>query len=64
MGSNYEAFDSVRPCPKCLGRDIATAYQILGDVLRRTCRRCGFWWNERPIDRAEYNPEAKTNDRP
>ena len=44
-------------CPKCGGKFVGTTYKPENydkdgqDSLRRDCKRCGYGWNETPLDR-------------
>lgn len=52
-------YSPFHPCPKC-GQSacfVATkhvTFDYIGgaDMLRRTCSRCGYSWDERPLDRS------------
>ncbi len=45
-------------CPKCASPLIGTSWVSAGDdrkggSLQRKCCRCGYFWNEMPLDEAE-----------
>jgi len=59
-----EKFDAGRPCPKCGNLDVASMYYkatsvrnyariISKDTIERHCRRCGYSWDELPLDAKE-----------
>jgi C4-type Zn-finger protein len=52
-----EVFDSLRPCSKCHWMHSDVKYfsndNILEDYLIRTCKRCGYKWEEIPRDRED-----------
>lgn len=56
VGERVKRYDEWRSCPKCgngkLG--IGTKYidgAVTGNpMIRRECARCGYKWNERPLD--------------
>ena len=51
-------FKQESACVKCGDRNASTVYcaaasfgsLIVGDVIWRTCGRCGFYWYEKPLD--------------
>lgn len=42
-------------CPKCGNEYITTEFlrDIVGGTIKRTCGRCGYWWEEMPLDEVE-----------
>lgn len=50
----YPRYDPYKPCPKCRYAGISTKHQIgmytQEHFMRRECSRCGYVWNERPLD--------------
>jgi hypothetical protein len=43
----------IETCRKCGCTQIGMKYDASLDQLRRTCGRCGFGWNEAPLDRKD-----------
>lgn len=56
-----KAFDCSAKCPKCGGDNIQANYTTHWDkandakeeIMQRMCRRCGYDWEERPLDHPE-----------
>jgi len=68
MAAVIPTYLSSRPCPKCAAKDATTAFCGTGSRYRRyfcdqvpshaehiarTCTRCGYSWDEAPIDAIE-----------
>ena len=56
FASNRPRFNQYACCKKCgasshcIGIKHTTLACGLGEVIRRTCGRCGFTWDEEPLD--------------
>lgn len=62
---DLKPFSTEPKCPKCLGVAIANQFAYdhefgaplgprrINERLQRTCRACGFTWNERTADAKE-----------
>jgi hypothetical protein len=55
-------YDARRRCPKCGKRHAATAW--VTDRLRRTCKRCGFGWEELPLGEQPDDSPADSAETP
>ena len=49
-----EKYEETRSCPKCEGEAISTRYDKPSpnaiEYIQRGCSRCGYSWNEIPLD--------------
>ena len=45
-------YTSTPTCPKCGGHYIGTRYtkNYGRGLIVRTCKGCGYWWHEKPLD--------------
>ena len=45
-------FSTSSSCPKCGNHYIGTKFtEDYGrGLIRRTCKGCGYWWHEKPLD--------------
>lgn len=62
-------FDAKAKCPKCGNEIVGVRFLVKGeyrtvgdtigatmDLLARSCRRCGYSWDELPLDGKKENP--------
>lgn len=56
-----DSFNERSSCPKCGCRQVGTRYRkyFFGDYIERRCGRCGYSWNEEPLDREASNLERE-----
>ena len=51
---NLEIYREGCSCPKCGNDFVTTNFDNKGDYptgnIIRKCRRCGYWWYQRPLD--------------
>jgi len=46
-------YDSTAICPKCCHDRVGTVHEAMFDRMKRTCIRCGYSWDELPLDTTE-----------
>jgi transposase-like protein len=45
-----QTYNPATKCPKCGHDKVETSYRDTLDLLRRTCERCSYNWQELPLD--------------